>query len=134
MDEARKWPEQLGSGKPYEDDVDERIEDWMSYKCFVKNNAKAATQMLDKIKMYTMGHAAGGRPSVNNLVSAWALKNSGKEEEGQIFLKNIADKHPSSVISKWTLEAFAGRAGAVPAEVRENDSYRFLEMANALNP
>lgn len=30
---ARVWPENLGVGKPYEQDVDERLEDWMSYRC-----------------------------------------------------------------------------------------------------
>jgi hypothetical protein len=27
---AREWPERLGEGKPYEADVDERLEDWLS--------------------------------------------------------------------------------------------------------
>ena len=26
---ARQWPERLGEGKPYEADVDERLEDWL---------------------------------------------------------------------------------------------------------
>ena len=30
VDAARQWPERLGEGKPYEADVDERLEDWLS--------------------------------------------------------------------------------------------------------
>ena len=30
---AREWPERLGAGKPYPDEVDERVEDWMAAQC-----------------------------------------------------------------------------------------------------
>ena len=30
---AREWPENLGSGKPYPPEIDERIEDWLESLC-----------------------------------------------------------------------------------------------------
>jgi hypothetical protein len=30
---ARRWPENLGSGKPYPANVDERLEDWLASLC-----------------------------------------------------------------------------------------------------
>ena len=32
--EARLWPERLGSGEPYPEDEDLRLEDWIDYRCF----------------------------------------------------------------------------------------------------
>ena len=36
INEAKLWPENLGEGKPYEKDIDERLENWMSYICYYK--------------------------------------------------------------------------------------------------
>lgn len=38
IEAAREWPENLGAGKPYDTDIDTRLEDWMSYLCSVKVN------------------------------------------------------------------------------------------------
>ncbi|MEJ7676153.1 MAG: hypothetical protein WKF59_26495 [Chitinophagaceae bacterium] len=47
---ARLWPESLGVGKPYSEDIDERLEDWLAYESYAKQgNDKAAKEMLDKI-------------------------------------------------------------------------------------
>ncbi|TMI67660.1 MAG: DUF5107 domain-containing protein, partial [Bacteroidetes bacterium] len=47
---ARLWPENLGVGKPYDDDIDERVEDWLAYENYARlGNDQAAKQMLDHI-------------------------------------------------------------------------------------
>jgi len=46
---ARDWPERLGAGKPYAEDVDERLEDWLAYQCQRRINPAEAPQYLDKI-------------------------------------------------------------------------------------
>ena len=33
---AKLWPENLGAGKPYQEDIDERLEDWLLYDCYDK--------------------------------------------------------------------------------------------------
>src|SRR5262249_27209881 len=48
--EARLWPENLGEGKPYDVDIDERLEYWMSYVCYQKlNKKKEANAVLQPI-------------------------------------------------------------------------------------
>jgi tetratricopeptide (TPR) repeat protein len=126
LQQAREWPEHLGSGKPYEDDVDERPEDWLSYQCLQKSNKKAAAEMLDKILTYTTHIDTERRPSVNNLVSAWALKEAGKEEEGRQLLQKVIDKHPSNAVAKWALAAFTGEKAEVPEQVLNDDNYQFV--------
>jgi len=40
---ARDWPERLGEGKPYEADVDERLEDWLSASILERTGTPAET-------------------------------------------------------------------------------------------
>jgi hypothetical protein len=118
--ESKVWPERLGSGKPYDEDIDTRIEDWMTYECLMKTkNEKAARQSLDKIIAYK---PAGGevRPTFNNLITAWALKKSGKESEGSRYLSEIASKYPDNKIARWTLEAYNANAPKLDGESDAN--------------
>jgi tetratricopeptide (TPR) repeat protein len=126
LQQAREWPEHLGSGKPYEQDVDERPEDWLSYQCLQKTNKKAASAMLHKILTYTASINLDRRPSVNNIVSAWALKESGRENEGKQLLQSVLDKHPSNAVARWALATFTGGNAEVPQQVLNDDNYKFV--------
>jgi tetratricopeptide (TPR) repeat protein len=129
ISDSKLWPERLGVGKPYDEDIDMRIEDWMTYECFSKTkNEKAAKQMLDKIVAYK---PAGNevRPSVNNLITAWALQKSGRESEANDFLNKVLSKYPDNKIAKWTLEAYKGNAS--PLDIESNDSYDILQVLMA---
>jgi tetratricopeptide (TPR) repeat protein len=130
LEDSRQWPTRLGSGKPYDEDIDSRVEDWMTYQCLVKTNQTAAAKkLLDKIIAYKPGRHEG-RPSVNNLVTAWALKKVGKGEEGEKLLKDVADKYPDNKIAKWTLDAYNGNAGKLDGE--GNESYEILRELMAM--
>ena len=41
---AREWPERLGEGKPYEADVDERLEDWLSASILERSGSREETE------------------------------------------------------------------------------------------
>ncbi|MBL7696849.1 MAG: DUF5107 domain-containing protein, partial [Chitinophagaceae bacterium] len=125
--DSRLWPERLGSGKPYDEDIDSRLEDWMNYKCFVKmNNKKGAKQMLEKIVAYTPHGRRESRPNVNNLISAWALKQSGKATEAEKLLKDAVDSHPSNKVAQWTLAAYNGQKTGL--DVESNENYEILRQ------
>jgi hypothetical protein len=132
LSDAKLWPENLGSGKPYENEIDTRLEDWLSYQCFVKSgNQKAAKQMLDNIITETDRTRAENNPSVSNLIAAWALKKAGKAEDGEKLLKEVAAKHPSNSTAQWALDAYNGRISKLNDE---SDTYRVLEQWLAANP
>jgi hypothetical protein len=38
IDKAREWPENLGAGKPYDEDIDSRAEDCLAAFCYHKLN------------------------------------------------------------------------------------------------
>jgi len=124
--DSKLWPTRLGSGKPYDEDIDTRIEDWLSYECQLKiNNQKAAKQMLDKILAYKPSSGKVNN-TVNNLVTAWALKAAGRAEEGEKMLKDAVAKNPSDKIAQWTLEAYSGNASKL--EIESSDSYNILQQ------
>ena len=50
MAAAREWPEHLGAGKPYAEDVDERLEDWLQAQCLERLGRVAESRaILDRL-------------------------------------------------------------------------------------
>ena len=85
--------------------------------------------MLDKILAYKPS-SGEARPTVNNLVTAWALKAAGRAEEGEKMLKDAVTKNPSDKIAQWTLEAYSGNASKL--EIESSDSYNILQQLMAV--
>ncbi len=46
IDAARLWPENLGAGKPYPENVDERLEDWLAAQCLARRGRSAESSAL----------------------------------------------------------------------------------------
>ena len=69
---AREWPERLGVGKPYQEDIDERLEQFLLYQCYTKlqekTKANAALEQikLNKANVYTS----------NKVISDWVDGNT----------------------------------------------------------
>ncbi|WP_315814863.1 hypothetical protein [Paraflavitalea speifideaquila] len=75
--EAREWPQHLGVGKPYEEEVDERLEDWLMYQCGHKTGDKdQAKASLDKITRFhpKVDNTVRNFIPANALVTLWALE------------------------------------------------------------
>lgn len=133
ISQAREWPEQLGSGKPYDEDIDERLEDFLASNMYnSQKNTSAWMQMTEKIISYTEPRKDNLRPSLNNLISAWALRSKNRDDEAVKMLKNIAEKNPTSTIAKWTLETYSGKRPPIPDEIKNNDDYLLLKETGML--
>ena len=92
IETARQWPEKLGSGKPYPEDVDERLEDWLVYQCQIGLKApEAARRALDKILAFQPG---GHRNDSGQIIRALALKQSGRIAEGRGAGASLAQARP----------------------------------------
>lgn len=123
---ARLWPENLGAGQPYEEDVDERLEDWLSYQNYIRlKNQTAARQMLNKIISFNKGQNNFSSP--NNLITAWALNKSGKPEQGERFLRVRLNKNPDDVWAQWAMNLYKGKAYKLPEGYKANENYRILK-------
>ena len=87
---ARLWPENLGSGKPYPEYCDERLEDWISYLCLSKLGKRdQAVSLLDKIIRPISGvqKKTFEKNERRSLLTALALRESGKSKEAFDLLK-----------------------------------------------
>jgi hypothetical protein len=116
---ARQWPEQLGAGKPYPADVDERLEDWLTAQCYValKDPVKAR-QSLDRILVI---HARPQGQGIGDLIRAMALRQSGRLLEAEKFLHDWQAHDAGSDLAKWGAEFFAGRPAPLTASLQGLD-------------
>jgi tetratricopeptide (TPR) repeat protein len=114
---ARQWPENLGAGKPYNADIDERLEDWLTAQCeFGRKAPEAARQALDRILAVpprTTGQGTG------DLIRALALKQSGRAAEAEQLIKEWEAQEPGSDLAKWGAQLFAGQAAPLPASLKD---------------
>jgi predicted Zn-dependent protease len=120
---AREWPERLGAGKPYPEDVDERLEDWLTYQCHLKRQApEEARRMLDKILAF---QPCSKRNGAGTIIRALALKAGGRGSEGEKLLGAWLKQEPTDPMAKWGIEVFAGRRAALPANLHDEE-FRLL--------
>src|SRR5204862_8036375 len=118
---ARLWPENLGVGKPYDEDIDERVEDWLAYENDARlGNDQAAKQMLDHILAFKPYRDENGSvyPSVKSLVMSWALQKKGKPGDAEKLIKDWVEKQPENNLAKWVLNAYSGNYSQLPDETR----------------
>lgn len=127
---ARLWPENLGGGKPYSEDIDERLQDWLAYQNYVHlKNESAAQQMLDQIISFDKraGEVASNFLSANNLITAWALEKTGKPDQAQTYLQQLLNKNPDNVWAQWTMNAYNGKAYKLPDTKTADENYMVLK-------
>jgi predicted Zn-dependent protease len=116
IEKARGWPENLGSGKPYADALDERVEDWLAYLCAVgRNDSASATLLLNRVLEKPLGKG----PPASRIVQALALKASGKPEAGRQLLQDWLKEDPENAIVKWGVAVFEQRPPKLPDAPRD---------------
>lgn len=119
IDSARQWPEHLGAGKPYPEDVDERLEDWLTYQCQLRNKAsQEARRTLDRI---LVSRPIVSRKSVGDIIQALALSQSGRTAEAEALMKDRLGGDSSSELARWGGEIVAGRPAPLPAGLQDSE-------------
>ena len=76
MAAAREWPEHLGAGKPYAENVDERLEDWLQAQCLERlGRAAESRAILDRL-----GPSAPAKPGTleYRVLAEWPRSGSGR--------------------------------------------------------
>lgn len=138
IESSKLWPENLGSGKPY--DPDNRLQNYLAAFCEDQlHNAKEADDLEEDIMDYTLdsNNWNGQNNSVifSNYLGAKTLRNEGKEYEADKLMKlwktkqdsirdwNIAEGSSSDVV-KWVFAKYNGdkeTAQTLKIELLEND-------------
>lgn len=119
---ARLWPENLGVGKPYEEDIDSRLENYMEGICYEK--MKKTDQVMKKWN--TIVSFKTNVNNTNTLVTSLALKKAGRHNEGEKLLSEWLLKEPDSKLARWCNEFYHGRI--TTAEFDGDDNYQIIRL------
>ena len=110
VDAARLWPENLGAGKPYPENLDERLEDFLAAQVPAPRGRSAdASALLQKVTGFT-----GRERGAGTLVHALALKQAGQQAEGLKVLADWTARDPGSALAAWAARAYAGDVAPLP--------------------
>ena len=83
---SKEWPENLGTGKPYE--PDNRLQNFIQAHCELKlGNDKLADKYYQKIIDYSRNHWDASRNKVNTYLSILAFQREGKTKELALAMK-----------------------------------------------
>lgn len=129
---AKLWPANLGVGKPYQEDIDERLEDWMDYTCLTKLNKTAqAKQSLDKVLAFEpkVDNTVKNFLPANQLITAWAMEKTSSKEKAQQWLQQQAAYYPGNKVVQWALQVFQGQTASLPGEDKDGE-VRIIEQLN----
>ena len=124
------WPEKLGSGKPYEADIDSRLEKWILYKATISSkNKKAGEQYLKEITGFIpqIDNTISNFQASNALVTAWAFKELGQAEQADVWLDSQIKKFPGNKLLEWSKIKWEDEASKINAPDTKNANIRILE-------
>jgi len=95
---ARRWPENLGAGKPY--DVDERIQDFLSGLIYAKSGSNdKAEEAFNRVAGYL--NPTGKEENSTLLLQLAALRMAGREDEAVDLLETLKSIYPGNKYVSW---------------------------------
>jgi predicted Zn-dependent protease len=130
---AKLWPANLGVGKPYDENIDERLENWCSYICYTDlQNKPAAAQALQNIIAFTpkTDNTVINFLPANHLVSAWAIEKTSGADKALEWLKQQAALYPANKIIRWSLQVYSKKQQVNLAADEKDAEVRILEQLN----
>ena len=136
IEDARKWPEHLGVGKPYDEDIDTRLEDWMQYLCYRQTGRSGDAALLQHIQQFTPAIDNTVRNFIpsNALVSAKVIEKTLGREKALQWLNEQESRFPETAKTlqwcKAMLENSASSAGTSPGA--KDAGMRILEALAGL--
>jgi tetratricopeptide (TPR) repeat protein len=132
---AREWPENLGAGEPYPIDIDDRLEDWLTFQCYrglgLQKESERALRILALQLWPKTGDLDSAKPrsltetNASAVIHALALKELGRADEAQQLLARWRKDDPDDQLEKWGEDVLAGRSSALPPKC-EDDAARIF--------
>ncbi|HSD29029.1 MAG TPA: DUF5107 domain-containing protein [Vicinamibacteria bacterium] len=118
IDAARLWPENLGAGKPYPENVDERLEDFLAAQALARRGGSA--ESLEKLQRVAARGQGGRDRGAGTLVHALALRQTGREADGRKLLTDWSAREPDNAVAAWALRKYDGQVGPPPDTATED--------------
>jgi len=103
--EARKWPENMGIGKPYH--VDERLEDYMQLVCLDEADTAEEQELTLRIANYRKNDPISPYGSAD-FISMVLLAAAGEYQAAAALRQNWQQQDPADLAFKWTLACIQG--------------------------
>lgn len=94
--QARLWPHNLGSGKPFDENIDSRLEDWLDAVIAAKSGNTAEAGSL-----FTKVAEAKKRGGYAQLLQAVALSKTGKNDEAQALVDHWVKLQSNTKVASW---------------------------------
>jgi tetratricopeptide (TPR) repeat protein len=105
LEEAQLWPENLGVGMPYKEDIDDRLENWITYLIAKaeKSSMAITNNLLNKILAFApaIDNTVANFYTSNHWITYLAYSKLGKESAGKSWLINQVSKYPKSSSNDW---------------------------------
>lgn len=106
LNTSKAWPENLGVGKPFDDQIDGRLEDFIEARVYAgQGNTQKAAEMLKKVTAFqpSSTHFQSG-----NLLSACALQQSGDKAAADRMVEQWSHSYPDNRIVEWCTAIYQG--------------------------
>ena len=106
VETSKEWPENLGVGKPYDNMIDNRLEDYLEAKAAAgQGDSRKTSALLAAVADYTRSrsHFESG-----NLLSALALRESGKVQEADHMVAAWSTDFPENRVVQWCTAIYRG--------------------------
>lgn len=118
--EARQWPRNMGVGKPYDNMIDNRLEDWMAALAVVgQGRQRESRQYMQQVAFSTQDTA-----SLNTLVQCLALHRLGKQADALALLANWSGRQEDKDMAQQGEAFFRNNADKLTGIDRQG--YTFL--------
>lgn len=106
VEDSKIWIENLGVGKPYDEFIDDRLENYIAATALLRQGkVKDANQFFNKI----VGKSKEMSGSISNdLLLAIALKNLGNSKEAEQLLNEWQKQQSDSKIAQWAIAVYKG--------------------------
>ena len=97
IDEAKEWPRNLGVGKPYEEYIDHRIENWL--EAMIAHKGKNRKKKEEYLKKTVEGNKE--TTSLNALLGMIALYQLGEKQQADLLFNGWIVTQTSDNIKTW---------------------------------
>lgn len=106
VEASKEWPENLGVGKPYDNMIDSRLEDYIEAKAYAGQGNKTKTEeLLLSVAGYRSEYSYF---SSGNLLTALALRELGKEAEADRMVASWTTDFAENRIAQWCTAVYHG--------------------------
>jgi len=129
IDASKLWPLNLGVGKPYDEDINMKLEDWMSYLIYEKTGKKD----MAKTSLERIIQVPGNYPNATYLVTAWAMEKRDQKKEAVQWLDQMIQKYPENKILLWCKAMLLDQPVDFVPTNEKNATVRILEQLSELH-